>query len=127
MATLEFHPNKYVANVMFLLKFWLFFLAGVVWMMIALWSAKVPDKATINAAIEFTKDEPRPWYKKIMNWIARAQAWIIAVVALPLGQWAIFIWIILFLAGLRKLKPTAQQYLSRMHIDLDKKKAVIDV
>jgi hypothetical protein len=127
MATLEYRPNKYVENVLFLLKFWMFLLAGVVWIMVGAWASKVPSQASINSAIEFTKDEKRPWYRKIISWIARGQAWLIVIAALPLGQWAFFIWTSIFLAGTYKLKPAAQNYLSRMHIDLDKKKAVIDV
>lgn len=127
MATLEYRPNKYVENVLFLLKFWMFFLAAIVWMMVGVWASKVPSQSSINSALEFTKDEKRPWYRKIINWIAKTQAWLIVIVALPLGHWAFFIWTSIFLAGTYKLKPSAQNYLSRMHIDLDKKKAVIDV
>jgi glycerol-3-phosphate acyltransferase PlsY len=127
MVTLEVKPNKYVGNVLFLLKFWLFFLTSVVWIMVLAFASKVPSPSSINAAIEFTKEEKKPWWYKLTGFIARCQAWLIALIALPLGQWAIFIFVILFIAGTHKIKPSAKAYLSKMHIDLDKKKAVIDV
>lgn len=127
MITLEVHPNKYVENVLFLLKVWLFFLSMILWLMVGLWSSNVPSQANINAAIEFTKEEKWPWWRKAVNWIAKAQMFTVMIIALPVGQWAIFTWTVLMLGAARKLKPTAQKYLSRMHIDLDKKKAVIEV
>jgi hypothetical protein len=127
MVTLELKPNKYVGNVLFLLKFWLFFLTVVVWMMVTMFSTKIADKSIINSAIEFTREEKKPWYYRLTGFIARCQAWLIALIALPLGQWAVFIFVTMFIAGTYKMKPAAKAYLSRMHIDLDKKKAVIEV
>jgi uncharacterized membrane protein len=127
MITLELKPNKYVGNVLFLLKFWLFFLASVVWIMVLAFSSKVPSQSSINAAIEFTKEDKKPWWYRLTGFIAKCQAWLIAIIALPLGQWAIFLFVVLFISGVRKITPSAREYLSKMHIDLDKKKAVIDV
>lgn len=127
MVTLEVKPNKYVENVLFVLKFWLFFLASCIWIIVGTFASNVPSTSSINIAIDITKEEKKPWWYRLTGFIARCQAWLIALIALPLGQWAIFLFVTMFIAGTYKMKPAAKAYLSKMHIDLDKKKAVIEV
>jgi hypothetical protein len=127
MVALEVKPNKYVANVLFLLKFWLFFLACVIWLLVGAFASKVPSTSSINIALDITRDKKKPWWSRFTGLIARCQAWLIALIALPLGQWAIFIWSTLFIAAMYQVKPAAKEYLSRMHIDLDKKNVIVDV
>lgn len=127
VISLEFWPNKYVANIMVLFKTLATLQATMIWTLIGTFASKLPSKATINNALEFTRDEKKSGFQLFSRWFTRTIMWITTFVCMAVGQWLLFFSLLAFILGLLKLKGSAANYLKSVNIDFDKKSAVIDV
>lgn len=126
LIALEFAPNKYVANLFVLFKTAMALEATLVWIIIASFASKLPSPSSINNALTIVRDDHAKTPRWI-SWIARAQIWTITVTALAFGQWFVFMATLIFIGGMRQIKPSAEKFLRYVKVDLDKKSAIIEV
>jgi hypothetical protein len=127
MVALELSPNKYLANAFVLIKIWSALQAAVFAATLLTFKSRLPSPSTINWALTITRQDKTKFFQRIMAKLYRCQSVLVAVAALLVGQWFIMLCYMLFLASMFSIHSAAVDYLKGMHIDLDKKKAVIDV
>lgn len=127
VLVMEFWSNKYVGNVMVLLKAFATMQTMALWAVIGTFSLKVPSQPTINNAIEITREEPPSIWRTFYKYFCRTLIWISVVVCLTVGQWLLFVVQLLFVSGLMKVNKSAANYLKYVKVDFTKKSAVIDV
>jgi uncharacterized sodium:solute symporter family permease YidK len=128
LFALELAPNKYLANAFVLVKTWAALQATIFGAALLTFKSKLPSPSTINWALEITKPaKKKTLLQRFLRSLYRTQPGVVAIVALLFGEWIIMISYALFLAFMYKIQPAATEYLKGMHIDIDKKSAVIDV
>lgn len=123
----EIWANKYVSNVMVLIKAFAAMQTVAVWATIGTFSLKVPSQPVINNAIEITREDPPSIWRSAYKYFCRTIIWISVVTCLTVGQWFLFLVQLLFVTGLMKLTKSAANYLKHVKLDMGAKKAVIDV
>jgi hypothetical protein len=121
----EFHPNKYVDNILVLGRTWGMLQMAMIWAITLSFMAKVPSVGTINNALVMTMPAPR--WKAWLGRLARIQGWLIAILSVGFGQWMLAFGYAMFSFGVPVARHYAKEYLNNVEVNKARKSAIINV